>query len=266
VSNRRGIHYKTLLSCSVVALLAFSAVGSQACAQQFQWPEEPENLQVLPEGTKGRQLGMLMRGFATSLGVRCQHCHVGEGNDLTTFDFPADDKPTKEKARLMIKMVMALNTEHLPGLNDIEDREEPILEVECITCHRRQPRPVMLRDIMLGKIESDGVDAAITEYRSLREQYYGGFSYDFSAGGLTSLGERLGRDGDADSAVRLIELEIEMNGESPAVYFTLGGILAGASRTAEAIESFTKGRDMAPEDWKPFFQAEIDRLTGDGVT
>ena len=255
-----GNRYKALLSCSVVAVLALGIASGQACAQQFSWPEDPQNLQVLPEGTKGRQLGMLMRGFATSLGVRCEHCHVGEGNDLTQFDFAADDKPAKEKARLMIKMVMALNTEYVPGIADIEKRDEPVLEVECITCHRRQARPVRLRDIMLGKIESEGVDAAVAEYRDLRERYYGGFSFDFSEGSLTALGEQLGREGDADSAVRMIELEIEMNGESPTAYFTLGGILAGAGRNAEANDSYTKGRDLAPDDWKPFFQAEIDRL------
>jgi hypothetical protein len=29
---------------------------SNAGAQEFRWPDEPENLQVLPEGTKGLEL------------------------------------------------------------------------------------------------------------------------------------------------------------------------------------------------------------------
>ncbi len=66
----------------VVAFAAFNAP-----AQQFQWPEEPENLQVLPEDTSGNELGAIMRGFVSSLDVRCEHCHVGEGNDLIQFDF-----------------------------------------------------------------------------------------------------------------------------------------------------------------------------------
>jgi hypothetical protein len=72
-------------------------------AQGFQWPEEPENLQVLPDGVKGRELGAIMRGFAGALGVRCQYCHAGKAGqelkpfDLTTFDFTLDEKPTKPR-------------------------------------------------------------------------------------------------------------------------------------------------------------------------
>ena len=40
----------------------------------------------------------------------------------------------------------------------------------------------MLGDILLQKIEAEGIEAATAEYRHLREQYYGGFSYDFSGG------------------------------------------------------------------------------------
>ena len=257
-----GNYSKFLLLLSAAVFFEIVLVGSQAGAQQFRWPEEPENLQVLGDDIKGAKLGQVMRGFATSLGVRCEHCHVGEGMDLTKFDFPADDKLAKRKARLMLKMVGALNDTYLPKLSDIEARAEPNLQVDCITCHRGQPRPVMLGDILLQKIESEGIDAAIAEYRDLREHYYGGFSYDFSAGALTGLGERLGKNGDYDAAIRLIQLEIEMNGELPSVYYTLGGIQAGANLVDDAINSYTKGLAMAPEDWKPFFQSELDQLAG----
>ncbi len=47
-----------------------------------------------------RQVINVMRGFAMGLGVRCEHCHVGEpGQPLGSFDFVSDEKPTKEKAR-----------------------------------------------------------------------------------------------------------------------------------------------------------------------
>ena len=230
-------------------------------AQGFKWPEEPENLQVLPEGTGGAQLGKIMRGFASSVGVRCEHCHVGEGPDLTQFDFPSDEKTTKLKARLMIEMVAALNEEHLPKLADIEERGKPVLQVECMTCHRSLTQPVMLGDILSATIESEGVDAAIAEYRDLREEYYGGFSYDFSTGMLTGLGEQLGDDGDFESAIQLIQFEIEMNGESAAVLYALGGVQSAANLINDAIDSFANSMDMAPDDWKPFYQSELDRLT-----
>ena len=253
-----NIRYRTLIACLLILVAAQTAQS-----QGFRWPEEPENLQVLPEGTKGAELGQIMRGFASSLGVRCEHCHVGEGSDLTQFDFPADDKATKRKARIMLEMVEALNTEHLPKLSTVDDQKSPALQVTCMTCHRRNNRPVMLQDILVDTISTDGIDAAESKYRELREQYYGGFSYDFSAGALTGLGEQLGNEGDFESAIRIIQLEIEMNGESPSVYYTLGGVQASADFVADAIESFSKGMEMAPEDWKPFFQSELDRLTSE---
>jgi len=261
MTNLGGGTFRVLLSLNALVLIAVALASGSAFAQGFKWPEEPENLQVLPEGTGGAQLGKIMRGFASSLGVRCEHCHVGEGPDLTQFDFPSDEKATKLKARLMIAMVTALNQEHLPKLSEIEDREKPILQVECMTCHRSLSRPVMLGDVLSATIESEGVDAAIAEYRDLRDEYYGGFSYDFSEGMLTGLGEQLGDDGDFESAIRLIELEIEMNGESAAILYTLGGVQAAADLTIDAIDSFSNGMDMAPNDWKPFFQSELDRLT-----
>ena len=257
-----GIYSRVLLTLSAAVLFQIVPNGNPANAQQFSWPEEPENLQVLDDDITGAGLGQVMRGFATSLGVRCEHCHVGEGMDLTKFDFAADDKTAKRKARLMLKMVAALNDNYLSQLSDIEARTQPELQVGCITCHRGRPRPVMLGDVLLQKLESDGFDATIAEYRDLRERHYGGFSYDFSAGVLTGLGEQLSNAGDHESAIGLIELEIEMNGESASVYYTLGGIQVGANLVDDAIKTYTKGSAMAPDDWKPFFQAELDQLTG----
>lgn len=257
-----GNYSRFLMALSAAILFQIVLNGNQAIAQQFRWPEEPENLQILGDDINGARLGQVMRGFATSLGVRCEHCHVGEGMDLTKFDFAADDKTAKRKARLMLKMVAALNDDHLSQLSDIEARTQPELQVDCVTCHRGQPRPVMLGDVLLQKVEAEGIDATIAEYRHLRELYYGGFSYDFSAGVLTGLGEQLGNAGDYESAIGLIELEIEMTGESPSVFYTLGGIQAGANLVDDAINSYTKGIALAPEDWKPFFQAELDQLTG----
>ncbi|MCH8867422.1 MAG: hypothetical protein IID58_11275 [Proteobacteria bacterium] len=49
--------------------------------------------------------------------------------------------------------------------------------------------------------------------------------------------------------------------KSAAVLYTLGGVQAAADLTNDAIDSFSNGMDMAPDDWKPFFQSELDRLT-----
>ncbi len=98
------------------------------------------------------------------------------------------------------------------------------------------------------------------KYRELREENYGGFAYDFGSGTLTGLGEQLGNQEEFVSAIRILNLEIEMNGESPSIYYTLGGVQAKANMVEEAISSFEKGLKMAPDGWKPFFESELKSL------
>ncbi len=244
--------------CLVLCCIAIGSTSSQA--QGFRWPEEPKNLKVLPQETRGAQLGQIMRGFASSLDVRCEHCHVGEGPDLTKFDFSSDQKITKRKARVMIEMVQAINRDHIAKLTTLDDSSQGRVEVTCMTCHRTQARPLMLGDMLTATIEKEGINAAVVQYRELREKYYGGFGYDFSPGTLTGLGERLARGENFDSALTILQLEIEMNGESASIYFTLGGVQAGAGMREEAIKSYEKGLELAPENWKSFFRERIERL------
>ena len=245
------------------AVLLFGG-GRHALAQEFRWPEEPDNLQVLPEGTKGLELGAIMRGYAIALGVRCDHCHVGEGSDLTKYDFPADDKATKQKARIMIQMLAALNSDYLPKLASVDEHENPPMRVTCMTCHRTNNRPVMLDDVLVDVLHADGIDAAVAKYRELREQFYGGFAFDFSAGALAHLGERLAGERQFAAAIRLAELDIEMNGETAALYWTLGNIQERGEFIADALDSYRKGLALAPADWKPFYEAKVEKLANAG--
>lgn len=244
--------------CLVLCFTAFNATRSSA--QGFRWPEEPKNLQILPEEVKGAQLGQIMRGFTSALGVRCHHCHVGEGPDLTKYDFPSDQKITKRKARLMIDMVQAINQKYLSQLAEIEDPPQQRVEVKCITCHHSQAKPLMLDDILAETIQKDGIGAAVDRYKELREKYYGGFTYDFSPKTLTGLGERLADQENYEVALKILQLEIEANGESASTYFTLGDVQVRAGMPEEAIKTYERGLELAPQDWKPFFQKRIDRL------
>lgn len=112
---------------------------------ELQIPQRFENLQVLPPDIPRHELVEAMKGFTKALGVRCQHCHVGEGDDLSTFDFAADRKPEKRAARVMIEMVRAINRDHLPRLEEAAGEEaageEAPARVICATCHRGQPEP-----------------------------------------------------------------------------------------------------------------------------
>lgn len=102
-------------------LVSASAAGPQAAqaAQAAATPPPFENLQVLPEDIPRQELVDTMKAFTRALGVRCSHCHVGEGDDLRTYDFPSDAKEEKRAARVMIEMVQAINGEFLPRMHEV---------------------------------------------------------------------------------------------------------------------------------------------------
>ena len=258
---RSGWNVPRVLIRMLVMIVVFLLVNvASSPAQGFRWPEEPKNLKALPQGTKGAQLGRIMRGFASALKVRCEYCHVGEGPNLTTFDFASDEKITKRKARLMIQMVQAINQTHVSRLADLDPSLKELVEVTCMTCHRTATKPQMLEDLLAKTIETDGIEAARAQYRDLRKKHYGGFAYDFSEGTLSSLAERLASKGSADAALRILDLETEVNGESASTYFTRGTIEANAGMRDQAINSFERGLELAPEDWKSFFRQQIAKL------
>lgn len=259
----------------------------RAAAQRFP-PDSFTNLKVLPQDIAPRQLVNLMAGFTRALGVRCTFCHVGdEDRPLATYDFAADDKLPKRKAREMLRMVEAINDRHL---SQLEERVEPPLAVQCATCHRGVREPRMLEDILVAAYRVAGLDSALAAYRGLREEYYGLAAYDF---GEVALGEAagvvwgLGRLGDA---VRLLELNVEMNPASvfarrqhalraierayreggaaegaaeygrlrgrygaeavpEAVLNLIGYALLRSGRPAVAVEAFKLNVEVYPESW-----------------
>ena len=120
-----------------VSSLVLTSSGLLADRAPEQIPANFTNLQVLPKDTEQRALVGTMRNFAIGLGVRCEHCHVGEGNDLSQFDFASDDKPAKAVARQMLRMAMAINDTHLEGVGEPSET----LKVTCFTCHRGELKP-----------------------------------------------------------------------------------------------------------------------------
>ena len=77
-----------------------------------------KNIQVLKDIPAG-ELMPSMRYVSASLGVGCDYCHEAD-------HFDNDDKPTKQRARNMMKMMFAINQDNFNGRR----------EVTCYTCHR----------------------------------------------------------------------------------------------------------------------------------
>lgn len=124
-------------SIAVCAMLAL-ATGT-AATQAPQIPEKFTNLQVLPKAITPKELVPIMRSYARGLGVRCEHCHLGEGNDLSKFDFASDDRPVKAIARKMMTMLATINQQ----LAKVGDPPPPGADkVTCYSCHRGDKKPL----------------------------------------------------------------------------------------------------------------------------
>ncbi|MGE0439360.1 MAG: c-type cytochrome [Gemmatimonadales bacterium] len=241
--------------------LVTAAPGVLMAQGGFRWPDKAQNLKALPPETGGQRLSQIMRGFTGALGVRCEYCHKGQGGDLSQFDFVSDEKPAKEKARLMIKMVQAINGTHLAGLADLGVAADRRVSVTCTTCHRGIAKPMTLDAVLAETIEAEGADAAVNQYQQLRGRYYGSAAYDFSRGVLTNLGERLSQAGKNAEAVKMVELELSANGEDFRTLASLGGIQVRAGDKDKGLATLKKALDLAPDNAKQFIQNQIDRAS-----
>src|SRR5215212_8855319 len=124
--------YWRVLSLILPVAAAAQQPGSAGAARP-----KLEVLQSLPEA----QLFPLMNLVATSLGVRCDHCHVQANPDLSRtpsnvggWVWDSDDKLSKRRARDMMKMVVELNASRFRGE----------AKVTCYTCHRGATQPSRL--------------------------------------------------------------------------------------------------------------------------
>ena len=126
----------------LIVVVAFLSWSSRAGAQGFP-PARFTNLHVLPKDSRAADVVGTMKSFTRALGVRCQHCHVGEeGLPLEQFDFVADTKAPKVTARAMMRLVAEINS----GLDNAVPNTASQPRVTCWTCQggritpQRQPQ------------------------------------------------------------------------------------------------------------------------------
>ena len=231
---------------AVTAGLAFVGVLSTVSAQERKSVfADPQNLQVLPADLSTAELSQTMRGFALGLGVRCQHCHVGEaGQSLREFDFPADVKETKTVAREMLRMVARINATTAAVATRFE---RPATAVRCVTCHRGQARPQLIEDVLNETLESGDGAAAVEKYRALREEFYGGHTYDFSELTLSMYADGLFRGGNQDAAIALGELNLEYHPDSANLHASLGRGYELTGKLEKALEYYHKALEIRPD-------------------
>jgi hypothetical protein len=124
---------------SVVAALAFatSAAFAQTPAPAAHRDMGPlKNIKVFPKEMTGEQIHEVMHAWTGELGVGCAYCHAKDAATGKT-DFASDANPMKDRARVMLKMNMAINKEYLTQLADPKAGQS----VMCSTCHRGVAKP-----------------------------------------------------------------------------------------------------------------------------
>jgi len=230
----------------VAVLVAVFAAGLTLGppSARAQVPDEFTNLQFYEKDIPKAELVESMRQFCFALGVRCTHCHVAREDDADRVaDFASDDLVTKRKARAMLEMVRAINGTHLA---ELPERSEPAVTVSCATCHGGVAVPIAIEDRMARVRETDGMDAALAEYRELRERYLGTRAYDFGTRALLNLAERLVAEDAPSDAAAVLALGAELHPESAEIRFTLARAYHAAGRDEEAIAAYGKVIEMAP--------------------
>jgi len=230
-------------------LLAAAAIGPASA----QIPDTFKNLQLLPKEISKPELVEVMRGFAGGLGVRCNHCHVGQNAaTLEGFDFSSDEKEQKKVARAMMRMTREINQTFLPATGRAK-----LTEVRCVTCHRGEVKPETLDRVVLAAIDEKGVPAGLDRYRELRGSAYGEGGYDFSARTLAIVAETLARDRkDLDGALSVVALNLEFHPEDPNVHLMQGEMLAKKGDKEGALRSYRRCLELQPENRRAKSQME----------
>ena len=248
-------------------------------AQGF--PEKFENLKVLPKDISRNDLQNVMRGFTQALGVRCEHCHVPEENAAAAtataaggagtaagapggrggperMNFKADDKPEKETARAMLKMVAAVNDDYLGQLNK---RKEPNVDVTCYTCHRGLPRPQTTADILSDAYRKEGVQGAINRYKDMRTRFETAGMLDFRPEAFTAFARTLAQDSTKRAdAVTLQKINLENFPQSASAHFGMAELLLAMGKKTEALSEYKKTLELQPQNRQA--QQRVQELGG----
>lgn len=222
-------------------VVLFLSAGGAAIAQI---PEKFTNLQALPKEIERRELIDVMRNFAQGLGVRCNHCHVGENAaTLEGFDFASDEKETKKVARAMMKMTREINQRLLPTTG-----RASTLEVRCVTCHRGLEKPQTLDQLLLATAKEKGVDEAIARYSELREKYDNQGVFDFSPRSISAAAETLAQEGDdLVGAIALMTFNADLHPKDANVQMMLGGLHRTKGDKGAAIACYERALELNPE-------------------
>lgn len=162
---------------------------------------------------------------------------------MATYDFVSDDKPAKRIAVDMIRMVNAINDTHLAN-----SEVSRTIDVTCVTCHRGVSRPYPIEFILSNTIEEEGADAAIKEYKALRQSYYASHAYDFSERTLARFGNGLMNSEHPEDGIAIHRLNTDLHPESPVAWQGLASGYEAIGDTVRAISYYGQALILDPDN------------------
>jgi tetratricopeptide (TPR) repeat protein len=193
------------------------------------------------------ELNATMQMFTQALGVNCGFCHSAERGS-------GQPEPKKEIARAMLAMTRDINAKVQAATG------KPAADaatVSCVTCHHGVSIPRQLSEIMTRTLREKGSDAAIAQYRELRQRYAGTQSYDFSDATLVGVATQIAnaRPGDA---IALLQLNLEFSPRSSATYAELSYAYTRKLDDDSAITAIEKALEIEPENG--VYRGQLEQL------
>ena len=240
-----------------VGIVLFSLGVAGVAGTSHAQSEAPKNLKYFPKDITRPELISKMRQFSFALGAPCTHCHgtlEQTGFDLTGVDFSTDLKPTKTKARDMLRMTDEINTKLLAPMK----HSELNLKVTCFTCHSGLALPESIEARVLRTAKSGGAKAAVEDYRKTREQYFGSAAYNFKEQPLVEVASALREGGQLEAAVEIAKLNLEFYPDSGQSKLGLAEAYFGLGDTKNArplYEAMLQARPGAKN-----IQARLDEI------
>lgn len=215
---------------TTLALCVFILASQHVRADTF---DDPKNLKVLPSDITPDELRRTMVGFSAALNARCSYCHmVDDALSMPDPDYSADDKWTMQVAREMLQMVDVING-RVSNL-DFSPRQQKV-EVQCMTCHRGQNRPILILQVLNEARENGGIDAVIAKYSELRERYYGNHTFDLRPSTLAGFARKVASEGDTDGSIKILDFANENFPDQERVLFALARVHQQRNENDQAI-------------------------------
>jgi tetratricopeptide (TPR) repeat protein len=123
-------------------------------------------------------------------------------------------------------------------------------------------RSTRLVDVISQTINSQGIDAGVAQYRSLRDRGFSNLPESFSD--TNKLGYQFLGKGENQAAIQIFQLNVETHPKSSSAYDSLGEAYAAAGNKELAIENYRKALAFNPENTNS--KAALLRLTGRPAT